>query len=93
MSDDDKINHFDWCWKTLLDNFAKENIRIKHGGRHKDYFQEFFRDTFYSQVDTKVRSTIPQFLSDLFTMTKPFTKSDLDIITELYKCLEKNIEN
>jgi hypothetical protein len=25
-------------------------------------------------------------------MGKPFTKSDLDIITELYKCLEKNIE-
>ncbi len=41
MSDDDKINHFEWCWKTLLDNFAKENIRIKHGGKHKDYFQEF----------------------------------------------------
>jgi hypothetical protein len=32
-------------------------------------------------------------LSELFTMTKPFTKSDLDIITELYKCLEKNIED
>ena len=46
MSDDDKTNHFEWCWKTLLDNFAKENIIIKHGGKHKDYFQEFFKDTF-----------------------------------------------
>ncbi len=72
---------------------AKENIRIKHGGKHKDYFQEFFKDTFYNQLDTKVRSTIPQFLGEIFNMTKPFTKSDLDIMTELYKCLEKNIED
>jgi hypothetical protein len=93
MSDDDKTNHFEWCWKTLLDNFAKENIRIKHGGKHKDYFQEFFKDTFYNQLDTKIRSTIPQFLGEIFNMTKPFTKSDLDIMTELYKCLEKNIED
>ena len=89
MSDDDKTKHFEWCWKTLLNNFAKENIKIKHGGKHKD----FFKDTFYNQVDNKIKSTIPQFLGEIFNMTKPFTKSDLDIMTELYKCLEKNIED
>ena len=92
MSNEDKSKHFDWCWKTLLENFAKENVKIKHGGKHKDYFQEFFKDTFYDQIDLKVRSTIPQFLNELFNMGKPFTKSDLDIIKEIYKCLEKKIE-
>ncbi len=93
LSQEDKENHFEWCWKKLLDNFKKENIKIKHGGTHKDYFWEFFKDTYYNQLDENVRKTIPQFLDDLFDLKKPFTKSDLDILTEIYKSLEKNIEN
>ena len=26
---EDKVSHFDWCWKKTVDNFSKENILIK----------------------------------------------------------------
>jgi hypothetical protein len=92
MSIEDKEKHFNWCWNRLLDNFRKENIKIKSEGIHKDYFWEFFKDTYYNQQNESVRKTIPQFINELFDLRKAFTKSDLDIITELYKALEKNIE-
>ena len=92
MSIEDKEKHFNWCWNRLLDNFQKENIKIKAEGIHKDYFWEFFKDTYYNQQNESVRKTIPQFINELFDLRKAFTKSDLDIITELYKALEKNIE-
>lgn len=92
LTQDDKLNHFEWCWKTLIENFQKENIKVKETGHHKDYFWEFFNDTFYNQKDKKVQSSVPLFIDDLFNLQIPFTKSDLDILTELYKSLEKNIE-
>ena len=70
----------------------QENIIIKHGGQHKDYFKSFFFDSFYNQKEKNLKDAIPRFLDDVFDVDKPFSKSDLDILTELYKLLEKNIE-
>ena len=36
-------------------------------------------------------SAIPDFIKDLFDQDKPFAKSDLDILTEIYKLLDKNV--
>lgn len=89
---EDKESHFEWCWKKILDDFKKENIHIKHGGDHKKYFKDFFMETFYNQSEINVKKSIPNFIKDVFDLEKPFTKSDLDILTELYKIMEKNIE-
>jgi len=92
MSDDDNLSHFNWCWDKTVDDFKKENIIIKHGGEHKDYFKQFFMDSFYNQKEVNIKKVIPEFITDVFDIEKPFSKSDLDILTELYKLLEKNIE-
>ena len=92
LTQDDKESHFKWCWKKTIDNFNKENIRIKHSGEHKDYFEDFFMETFYNQSEKNVKDAIPSFILDVFDIEKPFSKSDLDILTELYKLIEKNIE-
>ena len=92
ISDDDNNSHFEWCWGKVIDGFSKENIVIKHGGQHKDYFKSFFFDSFYNQKEKNLKDAIPRFLDDVFDVDKPFSKSDLDILTELYKLLEKNIE-
>ena len=44
------------------------------------------------QYQENVRISIPEFLNDVFDVQKPFSKSDLDILTELYKMIEKNME-
>jgi hypothetical protein len=48
-------------------------------------------EVFYNQKNNKVRESIDSFLGDLFNRNIPFTKSDLDLYTELYKLLDKNI--
>ena len=92
LSENDKINHFTWCWKKTIENFNKENIVINEDGNHKEYLLSFFMDTFYNQKDKNISEAIPDFLDQVFDVSKPFSKSDLDILTELYKLMEKNIQ-
>jgi hypothetical protein len=91
MSDDDITNHFDWCWKKTIENFEKENILIDSEGEHKDYVKTFFLDSFYYQKDLEIRSAVKVFVSDLFDIDKVFVKSDLDIITEIYKVFNRTV--
>ena len=92
MSLEDKKSHFDWCWGNMIQNFQKENITITSDGEHKDYLQSFYMDTFYNQTRKNVKDSVPVFLNDMFNMSKPFSKSDLDMITEIYKMMEKNVK-
>jgi hypothetical protein len=93
MSEDDNIKHFDWCWNKTISSFEKENINFSIKGEHYDYFQSFFNDIFYNQSDDKIRKSIGNFFSDLFDIKKPFTKSDLDMISTIYKTLDRNLKN
>jgi len=91
ISDEDKLSHFNWCWKKLIDDFKKENIEILDEGKHKEYFESFFIDTFYNPKEKNIGVAIPDFLKEIFDMEKNFSKSDLDILTELYTLLDKNV--
>lgn len=90
---EDISNHFDWCWKKMLKDFELENLKIKRQGEHKDYLKKFFDDSFYHQEKTEMGEAIPKFIADLFDMDKPFAKSDLDILTEIYKLLDKHVSH
>ena len=92
LSQEDKNLHFEWCWNRVIDDFQKENVIIKLNGDHRNYVGSFFMDTFYNQSEKKFKNSISKFLNDMFDMEKPFSKSDLDILTEIYKLMEKNIE-
>tara|TARA_R110000868_G_scaffold30911_2_gene113766 strand:- start:32 stop:490 length:459 start_codon:yes stop_codon:yes gene_type:complete len=92
LSNEDNLSHFEWCWTKVIENFKKENIIIKSDGDHKDYFQSFFMDTFYNQTESNLKQSIPKFLNEIFEIGITYSKSDLDLLTELYKLIEKNSE-
>lgn len=92
MTNDDNLKHFDWCWDKTIDNFSKENIKFIKEGNHKIYFKSFLGDVFYNQTNQSVRKSVSKFLDDLFSRDKGFSKSDLDLFTEIYKLLDSNIE-
>ena len=92
LSNKDNESHFYWCWDLTVKNFRKENILIKEEGQHKNYFKSFFLETYYDSSQKDIKIAIPNFLDDIFNLDKPFTKSDLDLLTEVYNLLEKNIE-
>jgi hypothetical protein len=91
LSQEDKLKHFDWCWKKTLDNFSKESIRFNGKGEHREYYEKFFMDLFYNAENKTISENIVKFFQELFDEEKMFTKSDLDMLTEIYKLLNKNI--
>ena len=91
LSQEDKLKHFDWCWKRTLDNFSKESIRFNVKGEHREYYEKFFTDLFYNAENKTISENIVKFFQELFDEEKMFTKSDLDMLTEIYKLLNKNI--
>ena len=91
LSQKEKENHFEWCWNKTLENFSKENIKFNLTGEHKDYYEKFYMDLFYNAENNKISGNILMFFEELFNEEKMFTKSDLDMLTEIYKLLNKNI--
>jgi len=91
MTNEDKKNHFQWCWKKTIENFNKESLIFNEKGEHLDYFLDFFMEIFYLQKEDKIKNSIGTFFTDVFDRKKPFTKSDLDMISSIYKSLDKNI--
>ena len=91
LSEEDNLKHFEWCWNKTIENFQKEEISFNKQGDHYDYFLSFFTDIFYNQKESKIKSSIGTFFNDLFDRKKPFTKSDLDMISSIYKSLDKNM--
>lgn len=93
LSDKEKKEHFEWCWNKNIDNFGKENFKFQHQGDHKEYLENFFWDAFYDPKDKSMKDFIPTFIYGVFDMEKVFAKSDLEILTEIYKIFDKNIHN
>jgi hypothetical protein len=93
LTDEDNQNHFEWCWNKVISNFEKENISFEKKGEHFDYFESFFDETFYNQSSYSVKTSIGRFFTDLFNDKKTFTKSDLEMVTTMYKVLDKYLKN
>ena len=91
MSQDEKNSHFDWCWLKTITNFKKESIEFRIEGEHKEYNQTFLMDIYYKAEDKIISENIIVFFKELFDESKVFTKSDLDMMTEIYKLLNKNL--
>jgi hypothetical protein len=91
-TDIDKISHFDWCWNRVIDDFEKERISFERTGIHYDYFWSFFYDAFYFEETREDTSKVEQFFSNIFNLTAKKTKSELDMLGDLYKILEKSIK-
>jgi len=91
LSSEDNLKHFEWCFNKTIDNFKKEGINFKKKGEHYEYFKNFFSDVFYNQKQENIKNNIKTFFTQLFNTKTPFSKSDLDIISVIYKNLDKNM--
>ena len=92
LTESDNEKHFKWCWNKLISNFEKESINFDQEGEHFDYFKSFFDEIYYNQKEPKIRESIGVFFSELFDTERPFTKSDLDMMSQIYKVLDNNLK-
>ena len=92
FTQEDKTNHFEWCWKQTLENFNKENILFDPKGDNYDYFLSFFFEVFYDQKDEEVKIAVVDFFEQLFSQDYSWSKSDLEMFTDLYKILDRSLQ-
>jgi hypothetical protein len=91
-NEEDQRNHFDWCWKLLIDNFSKERIHFKERGDHYEYLWTFFFEAYYLSKIYEKDHEIKRFLETLFDFNHVKTSSELDILTEVYKIFDQNLK-
>lgn len=91
ITEDDQKNHFTWCWDRTLENLSKEKININKRGIHYEYFWDFFLESFYYLKMDGEEIRISQYLYRLFNYNHKKTRSELAVLTEIYKLLEKNL--
>ncbi len=94
MTTEDKRKHFDWCWKSVLKDFSKENIFFNKKGSLYDYFLSFFNEIFYleqNKEEKKFQKTL-YFIINSFNYKRLRTKSEIDSFLDLYKIFNKSFE-
>jgi hypothetical protein len=91
LTNRDKENHFNWCWNKIIDNFELEGIVFEFSERDKDYFKEFFFEIFYDTKNKDIKGGLLDFFRQVFNSKRPMSKSDLEILTDLYKTLERSL--
>jgi hypothetical protein len=84
--------HFTWAWDKVIENFSKEKIHIKDRGVHYEYFWNFYLEAYYYVHMDGDTTKIPEYFLKLFDFEHKKSKSELDILTEIYKILDQNLK-
>ena len=91
-NDRDQKSHFDWCWNKTIENFSKERIFFKEMGPHKEYILNFYIEAYYLTMLEENITRIPEYLNTLFDFKHKKSRSELDMLTEVYKMLDQNLK-
>jgi len=90
--EEDQKNHFTWCWDKTIDNFSKEKIYFKDRGSYYEYFWNFFLEAYYFQKLEDKTVRINEYFTKLFNFKYRKTRSELDMLTEIYKLFDQNLK-
>jgi len=90
LTKDEKDDHFEWCWNKVVNNFSKENILIEQDGEHKTFLKDFIFEIYYEQKNKYIKDSMIKFFQDVFKLGTVITKSDLDLITTIYKTFNRS---
>ena len=89
---EDIKSHFNWCIDKVIKNFKDENIIFDKTEELKEYFFNFYMELFYKFND---KEDILEKLNKLailsFDHLRIKTRSDMDVLLELYKLFEKSL--
>lgn len=83
--------HFTWCWDRTINNFKKERITFRDRGTHYEYFWILFKESFYNSIIDNEPVSLKSYFFRLFNTDHQKTRSELGVLTEIYKILEKNL--
>jgi hypothetical protein len=82
--------HYMWCFNKIIGNFKSEGIVFDDTQRLKDYFFYFYYELFYKDKE-KTINKIDKLAELSFDFNRMKSRSDMDILIELYKMFEKSL--
>ena len=84
--------HFDWCLKTVVENFKKENINFKFKDEFKDLSFTYVKEIFYDEKDKELYGDkMVKFWNHIFKYDGMKTKSDMDAFVEMYRIMDSSL--
>jgi len=87
-SDKETKEHYLWCFNKVIKNFKEEKIVFDNTDKLKEYFLYFYDELFYKDNDKSLEKLDK--LSELsFNFNRLKSRSDMDIMIELYKMFDK----
>lgn len=90
--ENDQKGHFNWCWDKIIKSFENEKIHFKSRGNYHDYFWNFFLEAFYIVKLENKEPKISDYFHKLFSFTYLKTRSELDVVNEIYKLFDQNLK-
>jgi len=94
MDNDSIKQHFDWCWKKVIESFQKEKIYFESIELY-NYFFTLFLESFYTEVDKSEKNVnkLLEFWQDIFEYSVTKTLSELEAFIDLYKIFDRSLQN
>tara|TARA_R100001460_G_scaffold62437_3_gene102535 strand:- start:13694 stop:14161 length:468 start_codon:yes stop_codon:yes gene_type:complete len=92
-NEEDIKNHFNWCFNHTIKNFSKEGILFMETDLLKEYFFNFYVELFYYTPTKKdILDKLDKFPNMSFDYYRLKTRSDMDVLLELYRIFEKSLD-
>ena len=82
--------HYLWCFNKVIENFKKEKIVFDNTEKLKEYFFYFYEELFYKDVN-KSLDKLDKLAELSFNFARLKSRSDMDILIELYKMFDKSL--
>jgi hypothetical protein len=82
--------HYLWCFNKVVSNFKEEQILFDDVDKLKEYFFYFYDELFHKDSD-KLLNKLDNLAEFSFDFHRIKSRSDIDIMIELYKLFEKSI--
>jgi hypothetical protein len=94
-NDQDMLNHFNWCFDKVCDEFLLEEINFKDNKRLREYFYSYYYNQYYKQkgnpnIDTSL-AVFEKFWKPIFEFEKQKNKNLTNILIEIYSVFDKSI--
>ena len=87
--------HFNWCYLKNQENFVKEGLLFNSDELY-DYFYGFTLDFFYNSPekneDINFNKSLISILTNIFEYDRLKTRSDVDIMLEIYKIIDLSLK-
>lgn len=94
MNESDKTNHFKWCWNEVIKNFREIGNDFENEHFFK-YLTTFFNEVFYNndyKNNDDYKKKLINIIENLFDLSIPKTKSDIDSFLEGYIIMDIVLE-